>query len=74
MKIKIKIQLQNLFHPIVAGHPSYKIDRQHDIDHILTKILPWLERTRPKLEKASGSSERLRDPCGKKDKNLLFFF
>ena len=57
-----------------CGHPSYKIDRQHDIDHILTKILPWLEGTRPKLEKASGSSEKLRDPCGKKgQKNLLLF-
>ena len=69
-----RILIQNWFHPIVGGHPSYKIDRQHDIDHILTKILSWLEGTRPKLEKASGSSERLRDPCGKKgQKNLLLF-
>ena len=69
-----RILIQNWFNPIVGGHPSYKIDRQHDIDHILTKILSWLEGTRPKLEKASGSSERLRDPCGKKgQKNLLLF-
>ena len=70
-----RILIQNWFHPIVGGHPSYKIDRQHDIDHILTKILSWLEGTRPKLEKASGSSERLRDPCGKKGqkKSSSFF-
>ena len=71
----LRILIQNWFHPIVGGHPSYKIDRQHDIDHILTKILSWLEGTRPKLEKASGSSERLRDPCGKKGqkKSSSFF-
>ena len=64
-----------LISPSCWWHPSYKIDRQHDIDHILTKILSWLEGTRPKLEKASGSSERLRDPCGKKDqkKSSSFF-
>ena len=70
----LRILIQNWFHPIVGGHSSYKIDRQHDIDHILTKILSWLEGTRPKLEKASGSSKRLRDPCGKKGQEIFFFF
>ena len=29
----------------MVRHPSYKIDHQHDIDHILTKILSCLEPT-----------------------------